>query len=305
MELAKGSDRDTWYLVHPLDKPISRNGSPQKAKNCRYIIWKDKTVATFYTNDLKNTPREVVEGISDYTIDCVHGLAVLHRWTGEEVFHRTLFQTPAIIVAYNMFMNGVDRFDQMRTTNITMRREKRVPMSIFTFLVDGAIQNAHSVWNVMNKDPTKYIEFGEFKRRIAESLVTPQLLKIKERAALRPMRNGVEIIPPRGDRTWHHILLRNQNGAFGNCFLCKRVTRRKRKAVYFCSECKYAFHVNCFAFFHHNERLRESRPSLDAEIRGIKDRGSCSGSRGRTNKVHLDISFPVSLIPTIALVVEK
>ena len=44
-------------------------------------------------------------------VHCVGGLAKVSRWTGTEVLHRTDFWVAAPIVAYNMFMNGVDRMD--------------------------------------------------------------------------------------------------------------------------------------------------------------------------------------------------
>jgi hypothetical protein len=52
--------------------------------------------------------RAIINGDDDEAIACVHGLATLFRWIGTEKMHRTQFDVPATIVAYNLFMNSVD-----------------------------------------------------------------------------------------------------------------------------------------------------------------------------------------------------
>ena len=90
------------------------------ADNAGYIVWKDSKVVVFYTTDLAATPtRPLIDGTDAEAIMCVNGLAALGRWTGNESMSRTTFQVPAIIVAYNTFMNSVDRMDQLRSTNAT------------------------------------------------------------------------------------------------------------------------------------------------------------------------------------------
>lgn len=89
---------------------------------------------------------------------------------GGETFHRTELNVPAIIVAYNLFINSVDRFDQMRSTNVGARREKRVPMSIFTFLLDASIHNALALLKELY--PRKAVYIKEFKRTVAQQLVS-------------------------------------------------------------------------------------------------------------------------------------
>ena len=83
------------------------------AENAGYIVWKDKKIVIFYTNDLASSPSvPILDGSEPEARSAVHGLAILSRWTGKEIFHRTLFSVPSPIVAYNMFMNSVDRMDQ-------------------------------------------------------------------------------------------------------------------------------------------------------------------------------------------------
>ena len=90
------------------------------AEKAGYVVWKYSKVVLFYANDLvAATPfRPIIDGAdADEAVMCVTGLAKLHRWTGTETMLYTPFDVPAIIVAYNMFMNSVDRMDQLRSTN--------------------------------------------------------------------------------------------------------------------------------------------------------------------------------------------
>jgi hypothetical protein len=104
-------------------------------------------VVVFYTNDLaSNPPEPVVQGSDERAWTCVHGLAKISRWTGNETMHHKDFLVAALIVAYNMFMNGVDRMDQYRSTLATQRKAKRLHMTIFTFLMDLGISQAFAVY---------------------------------------------------------------------------------------------------------------------------------------------------------------
>ena len=131
----------------------------------------------FYTNDLAHTPSEdILHGTSEEAIRCVNGLGPLHRWVGTEMLHRTSFQVPAPIVAYNMFMNSVDIIDQRRSTNPTRRNEKKLGMTMFTMVLDLAVHNAFALylWIREEENATEpEITYREFKRRIAVDLVAP------------------------------------------------------------------------------------------------------------------------------------
>ena len=77
------------------------------------MIWKASKVVIFNTNDLQDTSsRAILDMDDDEAIHCVHGLAPIDRWTGVKALHRPNFMVPAIIVAYNMFINSVDQIDQ-------------------------------------------------------------------------------------------------------------------------------------------------------------------------------------------------
>jgi hypothetical protein len=133
IELMKDASRGTWMLVHAFnknpeyDRLHNQHSSQQKrlsnnntrvafvppldsiAEKAGYIVFKDSKVVIFYTNDLmENPPEPMLQGTDDRAVQCVGGLA---HWTGVENLHRTDFLVATPIVAYNMFMNGVDCMD--------------------------------------------------------------------------------------------------------------------------------------------------------------------------------------------------
>ncbi len=46
------------------------------------------------------------------TIHAVNGTCIIRRWTGSEVMHQSSIEVPAIVGAYNLFMNTANRMDQ-------------------------------------------------------------------------------------------------------------------------------------------------------------------------------------------------
>lgn len=80
----ENADRRKWLLVYVLDKESHQSTESPVAENCVYIIFKDRNVVLMYKNDLADTPRMVLDGKSDNTVRCVHGLDNLERWLGTE-----------------------------------------------------------------------------------------------------------------------------------------------------------------------------------------------------------------------------
>jgi hypothetical protein len=93
----------------PVGNIVERSG---------FVIFVDKQPVIVYTNDLACTMVQTfMESDDENTIKCVHGLVPLRRWTKTESMFCKEFLAPAIFVAYNIFMNGVDRMDQVRVVN--------------------------------------------------------------------------------------------------------------------------------------------------------------------------------------------
>ena len=145
----------------------------EQAENAGYIVWKDSKVVVFYCNCFKTTPPKEVSNQDDlHAIHAVHDLGIIQRWTGSENMHRTNIRTPAIIIVYNNFMNSVDRLDHLRSSNPTRRREKRLCMSVFTYMMDLACINVYAIFKeVTDKETYKSVSFKEFKRTVCEEFV--------------------------------------------------------------------------------------------------------------------------------------
>ena len=144
------------------------------ADKAGYIVWKDKNTVVFYTNDLLQTPsRPILDSGKreeyDEAVGCVRGVGKVDRWYGEEMLHRSQVEVPVFIVAYNKYMNSVDRMDQKRSTNPTKRKEQRLGMSIFTYLLDLCVLQSFSVYKKLQ--PDKNEPLSEYKRALCEELI--------------------------------------------------------------------------------------------------------------------------------------
>ena len=76
-----------------------------------------------------------------------------------------------IVLSPSYTCNRVDRMDQVRLVNPSRRHEKRVSMSIFTWALDIACNNALSIMKSLY--PDKEWHMRAFKREILMALVRP------------------------------------------------------------------------------------------------------------------------------------
>ena len=135
LSILKKAKRGSWLLVadhafHPehykmkKKHEIQMNKKPKNERtkfqppigdiveNSGFIIYMDKQPVIIHTNDLKFTMKTTFMYSDDpLTIECVHGLVPLCRWTKGRNMFREEFLAHALFVAYNIFMNGVDRMD--------------------------------------------------------------------------------------------------------------------------------------------------------------------------------------------------
>lgn len=274
--LMKDSTRGDWKLVRAynklpdLEKLKRQHAALQKrlpmakktpfvaphdniADNAGYIVWKDSKIVIFYTNDLAKTPSEPILDMNDEeAISCVHGLCTVHRWTGNEVLHRKEFHVPAIIGAYNKFMNSVDRMDQRRSTNPTQRKEQRLHMSIFTYILDLSALQAYAVQQAISDEAIA--SFVEFKRSICEAFVLPYRSSRKRPRDTSAMSNHV-LESNIGRIEDPHMLTTNIGKTGIHCHLCL-MRNEKFKTIYGCIKCKRGFHVNCYSAYHFQGAMR-------------------------------------------------
>ena len=69
IDLLRDKQRGSWALVHVFNAPIDM------AANCGYIVYKDQKDVVFYSNDLADTPNElvVIGNEDEHAITCVNG----------------------------------------------------------------------------------------------------------------------------------------------------------------------------------------------------------------------------------------
>ncbi|KAE8888356.1 hypothetical protein PF001_g20122 [Phytophthora fragariae] len=77
-------------------------------------------------------------------------------------------------------MNGVDRVDQLRSTNPTRRKEQRLSMSLLTWVLDLSIINGFALMKEIETGPAAPRTLREFKRRVCESLVQGAMTKRRD-----------------------------------------------------------------------------------------------------------------------------
>ena len=66
-----------------------------------------------------------------------------------------------------------------------MRREKRVPMLMFTYYLDASIKNAYTLLQSIVVPGEVTYSVSEYKRRVAVQLVQPLIDQILRRYSLR------------------------------------------------------------------------------------------------------------------------
>lgn len=233
------------------------------AKNAGYIVWKNSKIVIFYTNDLANTPGEpILDMNNEEAVSCVHGLCTVHRWTGNEVLHRKEFHVPAIIGAYNKFMNSVDRMDQRRSTNPTRRKEQRLHMNIFTYVLDLCAHQAYVVkQGIYDETITSLVEF---KRSICEAFVLPfRSSRKRPRDPVTVANQALEENLGRIEDT--HMLTTNLGKTGIHCHLCL-MRNEKFKTIYGYIKCKRGFHVNCYSAYHFQGALRGDAKAIVAMV---------------------------------------
>ena len=258
--------RGSWTLVTVPSATSDRvDYRVVSAEHEGYIIWKDRNPVIFYTNDLTIQPsKSILMGMDAEAVESVHGLGPVHHWTGTEIFHRTVFQVPAPIVTYNIYMNSVDIMDQHRKVVPMQHKEKRIYMSVFTLLLDLAVHNAYALYcclydrNIIDtkrsKKRIRKISFSEFKCSIYEELVGP-LHKVNTE---KPVYNK-----SRQHKNSGHYLVLCEEDMQLRCSHCKLVDKTIRVCSnYGCSKCNLGFCVLCFTIYHSDDTLVASMDDL-------------------------------------------
>ena len=240
-----------------------------KSDKAGYIIFGDAKIVIVYTNDLLHTPsKDILHSNDKEAVEVVHGQAPIERWTGGEFVGRTVLHVPAPVVAYNVFMNGVDKMDQMRSTNPTRRREKKVSTTILTGIMDLCVHNAYVIYGILcasdkKEGRPKKKTLRDFKRAIAAGLVQPHLeRKALDKARQERQRMKKVLAVSSSIPVSDHKLNELSKGTRLGCAYClwkQRVAcmstiaapkKKQYKTRFGCDTCKRGYHVSCFVDAH-------------------------------------------------------
>lgn len=213
VESLNAAERESWMLYQSFNFPAERNGAPTVATKSGLIVLKDRLVVTLYINYLSDTPSQRIQRPSDHSILFVHGVFNMSRWLGGEILSRSELYVPALVVSYNLFMNGVDRFDQYRSTSLIRQQERRVVMSMFTFILDASLVNVHAVLSAISSQGATVPDLVDIKIHVFNQL---EGSNVSYRNVPRTIRTRCKVggnsmpRPPHGSQDMSsHILLEN------------------------------------------------------------------------------------------------
>ena len=270
-----------------------------KSENAGFIVFLDKKIVIVYSNDLAGTPTEtILDGCSEEAQMLVRGfLCNIQHWVGGESLHRSSFEVPAIFAAYNLFMNAVIRLDQIRSSMMTMKKEPRTCMSIWTAILDWSCNNAYALYKTMSLGGLSY---RDFKRDIVKKLCperdnleasessTIVEFERQESKLAKAFREAV------GVNEGPHVLVKLKNrkrkGRTGEdeedsnedenlderrpssvecrlCGICREEDDKKRyKCSYGCPGCQSAYHPECYYSLVHHAHAMEANSEVFKKI---------------------------------------
>ena len=157
---------------------------------------------------------------------------------------------PASVIAYNTFMGGVDRGDQLRGYYSCRTKSRKFYKYIFHFLLDTSITNAY----ILLKPHSTYQHVKDFRVQLAKELIGDFCVRRRpgSGAALQPL-------PLRHFPVKLTFESRHQRG---RCAQCK--TRNiRRDSCWHCRECNVGLcHAgdpksDCFLLWHARMEHRE------------------------------------------------
>lgn len=162
---------------------------------------------------------------------------------------------PKAISDYNMYMGGVDRFDQLMQTYSIGWRSKRWWLKIFYYYIDAAIVNSYIMYkhNLKQTCPkTKPMSHLQFRSLLATELIN----NYSSRQRPGPSAHGTSVRKQgRADGRVMNIE-RKMPGKHlpvtstrRRCAWCSTKRSQKRTSVQ-CKECKVGLCIDCFVPFH-------------------------------------------------------
>ena len=141
---------------------------------------------------------------------------------------------PAPVIAYNKFMGGVDRNEQLRQYYHVRLRGRKYYKYIFWFILDVSISNSYILFSNYTNDnsPRRLKCLKEFRLQLAKELIADYCSR------KRPGRGPSE----RCNLPLRHFPMKNKTATnrASRCFYCSHIREpsRCRETVWYCGDCK-------------------------------------------------------------------
>ena len=215
---------DGWYSSISLMKKLSKLG------------YKHTTVLRANSKDLP--PKLKLEGYEKAFSDNI----LIQKYEGKKkIYFATNYKIDKeeLRNIYNIKNRGVDTFDQYMEISSSQRRTKKWYKKILLFGIDACIINA-KVLHEQNKN--KATTTVKFKEKIVEKIFTLyNIHKFKTSKKYNQDNNNNNNLM-QTKVTLHHVeQIKNLKKGCQNC---------GRGTPYFCRECKFHIHPECFTYFH-------------------------------------------------------
>lgn len=98
----------------------AQGGQPTLAENIKLVVFKDRKKFLFYSDCMAAHPRDSVPVPDEQPPMFRHELVPTPGWLGRGCMRRPNHFVLALVVAYNLFVNMADGFDQLCSTTVTM-----------------------------------------------------------------------------------------------------------------------------------------------------------------------------------------
>ncbi|POM60247.1 hypothetical protein PHPALM_30916 [Phytophthora palmivora] len=254
MTITHVSEKFPQHLQMPYLPPMTI------ANNAGDIAFRDKNTVVFYT---------MIYWEPFHSVCCLEPPSRQFRSAaGWRLFRAghwiALCIVPAVIVAYNLSMNGVDLVNQLRNANPIRRKEKRLSVSILTWVLDLVLINAYSLFEKIAGPKGKRVTLRHFKQRVAEKLTTvPRVRLAKERR--RELVTNETITDVAGaDNSLHAITPNSKRRLTGKLTFFED----SQGKLFWMHRLPSGVHMTCFSSFHYREALSATsltvRSALDA-----------------------------------------
>lgn len=193
---------------------------------------------------------------------------------GEASCFTEIVSIPSSIADYNLFMRGVDLFDQKASYYSIQIRSKRWYLKILFHLIDIALINAHIIYTeTYRRSNEKALDQIEFRKEVVRDLVSRLRLKLNipftEKKAPKKRRSG-EVFPQLGDDECQLDLIPKIDGrksTVKDCAIHRTQNQgqgSRQQTSYWCKSCEVAIcPIKCYDIHRKSLQLKKVKLTYD------------------------------------------